>query len=113
MDRLARAVRFAAAVILLLAAPGSFAADRSPAGPARRPREIPQKRDKAAPSPRGDRKGPEVRLEAMKIFGSAEHPAILFFLPRAKFRLLPLRPEPDPKTRILNDDKISGESSGS
>ncbi len=113
MGRLARAIRFAAGVILLLAASASFAADRSPAGPARRPREAPQKRDGAAPSPRGERKGAEVRLDAMKIVGSAEHPAILFFLPRAKFRLLPLRPEPDPKTRILSDDKLSGEPPGS
>ncbi len=69
MGRLARAIRFAAGVILLLAASASFAADRSPAGPARRPREAPQKRDGAAPSPRGERKGAEVRLDAMKIVG--------------------------------------------
>ena len=114
MGRSARAIRFATGVILLLlTAPASFGADRSPAGPSRRPRETPNKRDGATTSPRGDRKGGEVRPDAMKIFGSAEHPAILFFLPRAKFRLLPLRPEPDPKTRILHDDKLSGEPPGS
>ena len=113
MVRSARAIRIAAGVTLLLAASMSFGADRSPAGPSRRPREAPKKRDGAGPSPRGDRKGSEARLDAVKILGSAEHPAILFFLPRAKFRLLPLRPEADPGARILRDDKLSEEPPGS
>lgn len=113
MVRSARAIRIAAGVTLLLTASLSFGADRPPAGPSRRPREAPQKRDGAGPSQRGDRKVGEARLDAVKILGSAEHPAILFFLPRAKFRLLPLRPEPDPGARILRDDKLSEETPGS
>lgn len=113
MVRSARAFRFAAGVTLLLAASICLGADRSPDRPSRRPRENPQKRDTAGPSSRGDRKGGEARLDPVRIIGSAEHPAILFFLPRTKFRLLPLRPEPDPGTRILRDDKLSGEAPGS
>lgn len=113
MVRSARAFRFAAGVTLLLAASLSFGADRKPVGPSRKPRENPQKRDAAGPTSRGDRKGGEARLEAVKIIGSAEYPAVLFFLPRAKFRLLPLRPEPDAGSRILRDDKLSGEPPGS
>ena len=113
MVRSARAIRFAAGVILLLAAPVSFGADRSPDAPSRRSRETPQKRDGAGASPRGDRKVGESRLDAVNIYGIAEHPAILFFLPRAKFRLLPLRPETDPGALILRDDKFSGEPPGS
>lgn len=49
-------------------------------------------------------------LGEVKILGSAEHPGVLFFLPRAKFRLLPYRPETDWKKRILQDDQsIAGE----
>lgn len=113
MVRSARAFRFAAAVTLLLAAAMSFGADRSPDGPSRRPRELPKRRDAASPSSRGDRKGGEARLDPVKIIGSAEHPGTLFLLPRTKFRLLPLRPEPDPGSRILRDDKFSGETPGS
>ncbi len=113
MVRSARAVRIAAAVTLLLAASTSFGADRSPAGPSRRPRENPQKRESTRPIPRAERKRSEARLDAVKIVGSAEQPAILFFLPRAKFRLLPLRPEPGRESRILRDDKHSGEPPGS
>jgi len=113
MVRPARAVRVAAAVALILAASLSVAADRAPAGASRRARENPQKGDRAAPSPHGARKGGEARLDTVKIVGSAEHPAILFFLPRAKFRLLPLRPEPDPASLILRDDKLTREPPGS
>lgn len=113
MVRSARAIRFAAGLTLLLAASISFGADRPPAGPTPGTRESPQKREGAGPSPRRDRKQGEARLDTMKIVGSAEHPAILFFLPRAKFRLLPLRPEPDPGTRILRDDKLTWEPPGS
>ncbi len=113
MVRTARAVRFAAAVTLLLAATISFGADRSPAGPSKRPREGPHKREPARPTPRGERKRSEARLDAVRIVGSAEQPAILFFLPRAKFRLLPLRPESGGESRILRDDKHSGDPPGS
>ena len=111
MVRSAWAIRIAAGWTFVLAASLSFGADRSPAGPSR-PREAPQKRDRAESPPRGDWKGSEARLDAVKIIGSAEHPAILFFLPRAKFRLLPLRPEPDPAARLLRHDKLSEEPPG-
>ncbi len=113
MGRAARTIGIAAAVTLLLAASVSFGADPSPSGASRRPRETGRKREAVRPAPRGDRKRGEARLEAVKIVGSAEHPAILFFLPRAKFRLLPVRPEPAAETRVLQDDIRSGEPPGS
>ncbi len=109
MDRPARAIGFAAAVTLLLAASLSVAADRAPAGAQKRARESAQKRETTT---RGARKGGEVRLDPVRIVGSAERPAILFFLPRAKFRLLPLRPGPDPASLLLRDDKVSREPLG-
>lgn len=113
MVRTTRAIRFAAGVILLLAAPMAFGADRSPAGAPPGTRESPKKREGAGPPLRGERKDGEARLDTVEIIGSAERPAILFFLPRARFRLLPLRPEADPGTRILRDDKVSGDPPGS
>lgn len=113
MVRAPRTVRVAAAVILLLAAPVCHGADRSPAGAPPRPRESPKRQGGQAPSPRGDRKPEEARLDTVKIVGKAEHPAVLFVLPPAEFRLLPLRPEADPATGILRDDKVSGERPGS
>ncbi len=113
MVREARTVRCAAAVILLLlAAPVSFGADRSAAGPSRRPRAKPGAHDSARPRSRGESKVGEARLDTVKIVGTAERPAILFFLPRAKFRLLPLRPEPDARERLLRDDRLPGEPPG-
>ncbi len=112
MVRAARPIRIAAAVTLLLTASASFGADR-PADGRSRPREAPRKGDAATPSSRGPRKGGEARLDAVKIIGSAEHPAILFFLPRAKFRLLPMRPGEDAATRLLRDDKLSEAPPGS
>jgi hypothetical protein len=34
-----------------------------------------------------------VRLEEVQITGTPEHPGVLFFLPRARFHLLPFRAE--------------------
>jgi hypothetical protein len=51
-----------------------------------------------------------VQLEAVNITGTPEHPAILFFLPRAKFRLLPLREREEWKERLLAETKEMGES---
>jgi len=49
-------------------------------------------------------------LGEVKILGSAETPGVLFFLPRAKFRLLPYRMETDWKKKIRMDDKtVTGE----
>ena len=46
---------------------------------------------KAAVAPGGrDGKG-AVRLDEVRITGSPEHPGVLFFLPRTRFHLLPLR----------------------
>mgnify|MGYP001571291968 CR=1 FL=1 len=91
MDRVASKTLAAAAVILLLAAspaPGETGKERSPAqGAAKR-----------------DRKGIH-HLDEVRILGSVEHPGVLFFLPRAKFRLLPVREEHDWRERILRDDR--------
>ena len=38
-----------------------------------------------------------VRLEEVRITGSPEHPGVLFFLPRARFHLLPLQTAVDGK----------------
>jgi hypothetical protein len=100
-------------VTFLLAASLSFGADVPPAGPPQATPETPGKRRGAAAGRAGGRKAEEARLDAVKIVGDAEHPAILFFLPRGKFRLLPLRPEQDPAARILRDDKLSAETPGS
>lgn len=109
MARPARAIGFAAAVILAVAASIAVAADRGPAGATGKAREKATKREKATAPARGARKSGEARLDAVKIVGSAEHPAILFFLPRAKFRLLPLRPDADPASLVLRDDTMSRE----
>lgn len=112
MVRSPRAIRLAAGVILLLAASPAFGAEPQPVGPPQAAPDAPRKRDGAKPG-RGGPKAGEARLDAVKIVGAAENPAVLFFLPRGRFRLLPLRPEPDPATRILRDDKLSGEAPGS
>ncbi len=112
MVRTTRPVRLAAAVTLILAASTSLGADRSPANPSPRTQQNPPKRESAHPAPGPKLKKTEARLDAVKIVGSAEQPAILFFLPRAKFRLLPLRPESDRESRFLRDDKHSGEPPG-
>lgn len=68
-------------------------------------------RDGAA-AERGRARGKEegVRLEEVRIVGSAERPGVLFFLPRPRFRLLPLRdPGGNIKERLLRDDKMFGE----
>jgi hypothetical protein len=58
----------------------------------------------------GGRKKGDATLGEVEILGSAEHPQILFFLPRAKFRLLPLGDDDGGKNIILLDDKIKGEN---
>ncbi|MBF8260199.1 MAG: hypothetical protein HW377_2573 [Actinobacteria bacterium] len=45
------------------------------------------------------------RLGEVKIVGSVEHPGVLFFLPRAKFRLLPVRDRHGGTERLLRDDR--------
>jgi len=58
-------------------------------------------------SPGRDGKG-AVRLEEVRITGSPEHPGVLFFLPRARFRLQPLREDPDGKGAFLREDREKG-----
>jgi len=52
-----------------------------------------------ASTPGAPGKGP-VRLEEITITGSPEHPGVLFFLPRARFHLLPLRDAEDAQDPI-------------
>jgi hypothetical protein len=49
-----------------------------------------------------------VRLDEVRITGSPEHPGVLFFLPRARFHLLPLRTEQDGGEALLRDDREKG-----
>lgn len=91
MDRLASKIVAAAAITLLLAvfpAPGETGKEQSPAkGAAKADRKVVH------------------RLDEVRILGSVEHPGVLFFLPRAKFRLLPVREEHGWRERILRDDR--------
>lgn len=90
MDRAASKI-LAAAVILFLAV--------SPAS-GETPKRRPQTKKPASENGKGTH-----RLDEVRIIGSVEHPGVLFFLPRAKFRLLPVREEHDWKERILRDDR--------
>ena len=90
MDRVASKT-FAAAIILLLAV--------SPASG-----EAPKKRSPARKPAPVVRQGTH-RLDEVRILGSVEHPGVLFFLPRAKFRLQPVREEHEWKDRILCNDR--------
>lgn len=98
MGRVAWRIRAAAALTLLAVALPAYGA--GPRGGA------PEKR---AASGTARAKG-AYDLDAVKIFGSAEHPGVLFFLPRAKFRLLPFRSERDWRRQLLTDDTIMGEA---
>lgn len=49
-----------------------------------------------------------VRLDEVRITGSPEHPGVLFFLPRARFHLLPLRAEGDGKDPPPAEDRVKG-----
>ncbi len=87
MDRLAPKV-VAALIVVLFGVPSALAGPAQP------------KARRAAP----DRKGTYRQLEEVKIVGSVERPEILFFLPRAKFRLLPMKSEADWREEVLRDD---------
>lgn len=71
------------AALILLSAPG-VAAEPPPVAAASKPAPA------TASPPVGTGKG-AVRLDEVRITGSPEHPGVLFFLPRARFHLLPLR----------------------
>lgn len=92
MGRMARATRALVPLILLVVAVPAFPGDAGNRGGA--PGRKPLAKGKTA-----------YTLGEVKILGSAETPGVLFFLPRAKFRLLPYRMETDWKKRIRMDDK--------
>ncbi len=76
----------AVAIICLLSGTFAFAGSApSPGGNKTAP-------PKALPASAADGKG-TVRLDEVRISGSADHPGVLFFLPRTRFHLLPLRPD--------------------
>ena len=77
------------AALMLLPAPG-VAADPPPVAAS----STTQGSTTTASPPVRNGKG-AVRLEEIRITGSPEHPGVLFFLPRARFHLLPLRAEGD------------------
>ncbi len=90
---MARTLAFA---VILLAAPAAFAAPPGPGSPAPRPRPG---QEAARQVPReGER-----RLDEVRITGTPEAPDVLFFLPHARFRLLPPLPEKDWKERLAAD----------
>ncbi|MFA6147412.1 MAG: hypothetical protein WC899_04305 [bacterium] len=78
-----------AALILLLGT--GAAADPPPAAASTKPGAA------TAPSPAARSGKSAVRLEEIRITGSPEHPGVLFFLPRARFHMLPLQTEGDGK----------------
>lgn len=94
MDRTASKI-LAAAVILFLATSAAFG-------------ETPKRRSQSG-KPAPEKRKETHRLDEVRILGNVEHPEVLFFLPRAKFRLLPVREEHDWKERILRDDREKGE----
>ncbi len=49
-----------------------------------------------------------VRLDEVRITGSPEHPGVLFFLPRSRFHLLPLRTEKDGEESLSGEDRRKG-----
>jgi hypothetical protein len=89
-----------AALILLPAA--GVAAESPPAAASSKPGPA-----TTAPPTGRDGKG-TVRLEEVRITGSPEHPGVLFFLPRARFHLLPLPAEGDGKDPLPAEDREKG-----
>lgn len=89
MDRRSANIGAAAALILILAAPSAFCAG---------PKTLKNRQ------PAAGGKG-TYRLDEVKIVGSVERPEVLFILPRAKFRLLPIREQKDWREEIRRDDK--------
>lgn len=89
-----------AALILLPAA--GMAADPPPVA-------APSKPGAATPASPAARNGKgAVRLEEVRITGSPEHPGVLFFLPRARFHLLPLRTDVDGKDPLPAEGREKG-----
>jgi hypothetical protein len=98
VDRLA--AKTGAALFALTLMLGAPAPGRAAAGTAGKGRKAETAERRRAP----------VQLEAVSITGTPEHPAILFFLPRAKFRLLPYRTGRDWKERILTETREMGDA---
>lgn len=90
MVRGTQKIQTVALIALFWAAAPSFGAAAGPEGRA-------GKDDKGA-----------VRLDAVRITGSPEHPGILFFLPRTRFHLLPPRTDQDGRDALLRDDREKG-----
>jgi hypothetical protein len=107
VDRLA--AKTGAALLALTLLVGAPASGQTPAGTDGKGRKEAAggKDRKTEPSER--RRNP-LQLEAVSITGSPEHPAILFFLPRAKFRLLPFRSERNWKELVVTETKEMGDA---
>ncbi len=89
------------AALILLPAPG-VAADPPPVAASSSPGTA-----ATTPPPVRGGKG-AVRLDEVRITGTPEHPGVLFFLPRARFHLLPLRTEGDGKDPLPAEDREKG-----
>jgi hypothetical protein len=82
---------------VILAFGAGTAAGESPPAP-RKPPSPP------TPAAAGNAGKGTVRLDEVRITGSPEHPGVLFFLPRPRFRLLPPAPEAEGKESFLRND---------
>ena len=60
------------------------------------------------PSPAAGKGKETVRLDEVKISGSPEYPGVLFFLPRTRFHLLPLRPEMEGMESFPRENRQKG-----
>ncbi len=89
------------ATLMLLPGTG-WTADPPPSAPT----AMPGPATAASPAARSGKGA--VRLEEIRITGSPEHPGVLFFLPRARFHLLPLRTEGDGKDPLPADGREKG-----
>ena len=108
MDRLA--AKTGAALLALTLLLGAPPASGGTAPGAERTAGKPEAGTKARRPEGVERRRAPLQLEAVSITGTPEHPAILFFLPRAKFRLLPPRTGRDWKERLLYETKEMDES---
>lgn len=108
MDRVA--AKTGAALLALTLSLAAFPVQgETPAGTVPKARQAEARTGGKKPDAAEKRRAP-LQLETVSITGSPEHPAILFFLPRAKFRLLPLRTGQDWKERLLADTKEMGDA---
>ncbi len=99
MGRMVEKIVLASLILL----PSAGTAADPPAVP---PPPKPAAASTASPAAR-DGKG-AVRLDEVRITGSPEHPGVLFFLPRSRFHLLPLRTEKDGEGSLSGEDRGKG-----